>query len=250
AEPDVRASGVERRAAVRHELDVNVVRAVITGSADGQNARGRVRNLSTTGGMLLEAAARIAPKTAVSAELTLYDGRMMIFSGRVVRSVRQELALKLDTDDSQAAFLELFIRDARSPDQRALQPVRVSVREEGAPDLVDDVALTKRWLDVREQFEDDEVQQRFIQECLKANRLEFAVARYRELKAERPNDERVQKYLGQIGTILGFYAFQKTAKAADGAARIPSSLKMPLIALGLLILAAIGLVVLMRMMAR
>lgn len=229
---------IERRSARRHELDVNVVRVVISGPGV-QTVRGRVRNLSNNGGMLIDTSIRLPLKTPVTAELTLFDGRMMIFSGRVVRTMSNDLAIRFDVDDTQHAFLDLYIAEARAPNQRAIQPLRVSMREQGTTeDIIDDMMLMKRWLEVSERIEDDDIQQRFIQDCLKAERIEFAVARYRELKLQRPEDERVAKYLQQIGTILSFYAFQKKDPAQKERPKIPASLK---IVIGIFILAGIAL---------
>ena len=40
---------------------------------------------------------------------------------------------------------------------------------------------------------------------------------YRELKEADPNDARVAKYLNQVGTILGFYAFKKDVDVSEPA---------------------------------
>jgi DNA-binding response OmpR family regulator len=232
--------GDERRTAERHELDVNVVRATITGGPDQGAVRGRVRNLSLTGGLMIESSSKINAKTAITAELTLYDGRMLSFGGRIVRAgQKQEVALKLDADDAQQrTFLQRFLDDARSPDGRALQPVRILVKDESASGAaLDETALMKRWLEVSERLDEDDVQQRFIQDCLRAEKLEFAVARYRDLKNARPDDERVAKYLLQLGTILSFKAFGKK-DLENAPAKMPGSLK---IVIGFFVLAAIAL---------
>lgn len=232
-------SGEERRGAERFELDTNVVRATISGGPDQGAIRGRLRNLSLTGGLMIESASKVQPKTAITAELTLYDGRMLSFQGRVVRAgARQEIALKLEADDAQRAFLQRFLDDARAPDGRALQPVRISIKDDSLAitGQLDETALMKRWLEVSERLDEDDVQQRFIQECLKAEKLEFAVARYRDLKNARPDDERVAKYLLQIGTILSFKAFGKKDDIAP--TKMPGSMKM---VIGFFVIAAIAL---------
>jgi hypothetical protein len=204
-----------------------------------------LRNVSTAGGVLIDTASRVAVKTAITAELTLYDGRVMLFNGRVIRQGKQELALKLDADDTQRVFLQRFVEDARATDGRALQAVRINVKEEAAVAL-DDVALMKRWLEVSDQIEDDEAQQRFIQDCLRAERIEFAVARYRDLKNTRPGDERVAKYLLQLGTILSFKVLSKKDIGA-APTKMPGSMKM---VLGFIVLAGFALLLILVQVLR
>jgi CheY-like chemotaxis protein len=238
AAPKPATRGRDRRAFVRHEFDTEVVRAVLV-AADGKETRGRIRNMSPKGGLMVETTARYAPRAGLTAEFVLLDGRMMIFTGRVVRSSVSDLALKLDVDDAQIEFLERFIEDTRSPNQKNLQPVKVAPRVEGTTaDIIDDMSLMKLWLEVSESLDNDDMQQQFIQHCLKAEKLEFAVARYRELKAQRPDDERVAKYLHQIGTILGFYALSKK-EAVGEKQKLPSSIKLMIVLFALAGLALI-----------
>jgi CheY-like chemotaxis protein len=238
AKPAAARSG-DRRIEDRYELDVNIVRAVITGAPDGNAARGRVRNVSLRGGMLVETQTKFQLRTILTVECGLLDGRKMIFTGRVLRSSSGELAIRLDCDETQRQFLEMFVKEACVPNQRAIQPVRIAQRVEGTTeDIIDDMALMRCWVEVSEKLDDDAEQQRFIQMCLRAERLEFGIARYRDLKAQRPDDERVARYLQQIGTILGFYAFSKK-DAIKEKAKLPSSLK---IVIGIFILAGLALV--------
>jgi hypothetical protein len=205
---------------------------------DGKETRGRVRNMSPKGGLMVETTARYAPRTALTAEFALLDGRMMIFTGRVVRSTPNDLALKLDVDDAQVEFLDRFIEDACSQNQKSLQAVKFAPRVEGmTADIIDDMALMKMWLEVSDSIDNDDMQQQFIQHCLRAEKLEFAVARYRELKAQRPDDERIAKYLHQIGTILGFYALSKKDVVREKE-KLPASMKLMII---LFALAAVAL---------
>ena len=57
-------------------------------------------------------------------------------------------------------------------------------------------------------LQDDAIHQEFIQECLRLQRLEFGLERYRELK-DGPDDAIASRYLGQIGVILGFMSLKK-----------------------------------------
>jgi hypothetical protein len=71
---------------------------------------------------------------------------------------------------------------------------------------------------------------------LKAERTEFAIARYRDIKNARPDDERAAKYLLQLGTILSFKALSK--KDVPGVQnKMPSSLKL---VIGFFVLAALA----------
>jgi CheY-like chemotaxis protein len=231
--------GRDRRANIRHEFDNSIVRVVLNSGAEGKEARGRIRNMSASGGVMVETTTRYAARAQMTAEFTLLDSRRMIFTGRVVRSTASDLALKLDVDDAQVEFLDRFIEEASSSDQKSMQPVLVGLRVEGmTADIIDDMSLMKMWLEVSESIDDDALQQQFIQHCLKAEKLEFAVARYRELKAQRPDDERVAKYLQQIGTILGFYALSKKEPSRE-TTKLPSSFKLILV---LLLLAGLAIV--------
>lgn len=219
------------------ELSAHVVRALMVAQG-GSTGRGQVRSMSPTGQMLVDL--RDPPKqgTLLNVEFIVVDGRRSELGGQVARSGEGQVVVDLEVPEAQAALLRQFIAEAQDLNQPAIEQVRIRERgkTEVAPvDFVDDKVLAEFFDRAAAQLDDDTVQQAFIQACIKAQRLPFAVQCYRELKKDRPDDERVAKYLNQVGTILGFYAFRKADEAGveDG---MPRALKW---ALGSFILAAL-----------
>lgn len=92
-----------------------------------------------------------------------------------------------------------FRGDPRSPPPRA-----VSLKPGPKPVTDEPEALWDHWRTSQESLRDDGVQQAFIQRCLEAQNLGFALARYRELKAQMPEAPEPEKYLRQIGLLIGF----------------------------------------------
>jgi hypothetical protein len=170
-------------------------------------------------------------------ELTLGDGRRMEIGGKIGTSSGTEMEISLKLGDHERKFLRHFLDQARDVTQPFVEQVRIRQKDisSASNPIVSDASLDRMWQEAALKLDDDELQQRFIQACLKAQKLEHAVKCYRQLKQERPDDERVAKYLQQVGTILGFYAFKKEPQVKDEA-RLPMAVK---IAMGLFLAAAL-----------
>jgi hypothetical protein len=231
--------------AALHELDVNVVRAVLI-EDQRANARGRVRAMSMSGRMLVEAKEPFDEGTQVAVELTTTFGLRAELLGQVVGATDTEMGIELKIPADQQKAVRRFLDEARDVTQPTIEQVRIKAQATVVPleeKPADDAALDLRWREVKDHLEDDARQQRFIQECLKAQRLEFAVQCYRALKAERPEDPTAAKYLQQVGTILSFYAFRK--QAVEPEKGMSRGLKVTLVAF---VIAALMITVIVEML--
>lgn len=227
------------------ELDVNVVRAVLI-EDQRPNARGRVRAMSMSGRMLVEAKEPFDEGTQVAVELTTTFGLRAELLGQVVGATDTEMGIELKIPADQQKAVRRFLDEARDVTQPTIEQVRIKAQATVVPleeKPADDAALELRWREVKDHLEDDARQQRFIQECLKAQRLEFAVQCYRALKAERPDDPAAAKYLQQVGTILSFYAFRKQTPEPEKG--MSGRLKVTLIAF---VIAALMITVIVEML--
>ena len=216
----------------RHEreaqvpLDAQVVRATVV-ALDGQVGRGRLRSLSPAGFLGVDVRQPLALGSEVQVEIALFEGRRDEIPGRVIRAAGSEMVVALEMEDGDEAFLRQFLRQALDITVPTLEPVRL--RQAQGPEAlatVDDAVLERRWQEVLGRFEDDPTHQRFIQECVRGQRLELAIAKYRALKQSRPDDQRVDRYLQQVGTILAFYAFRKEDR--DEGPRVSNGVKITL----------------------
>lgn len=214
----------DRRVARRHRLHGTAVRVRIEGSNE---ARGRVRDISVSGGMFVETRGPFELKQEVRASLSLPTGHTMSFEGRVARSNVEGMGLILDVDDAGSAFLNVFIAVARqSPRTRGLEIVIAKTCDQ-TPTEVD---LSRRWHRASIDLDDDPLHQKFIEACLAAKRLDYALVRYRALIEKRGGDERLEGYVRQIGKILEFSALQKNEEKKRSF-RIPAPLVIVALAL-------------------
>lgn len=232
-------------AIAHHDLDANVVRAALT-RADGQVSRGRVRTMSYDGELLVALNNPLRREVDVAVEFTLADGRRMEIEGAVTQSSGSDMEVSLELSDSERLFVRHFLDQARDVTQPFIEQVRIrAVSPVGPAAVVDEAKLEQLWRDAAANLGDNAINQRFIQACLKGQRLEHAVRCYRQLKEQQPADEeRIDRYLAQVGTILGFYAFKKESKEQDDS-RLPTSIK---VALGLFVGAALILWVMITVM--
>jgi hypothetical protein len=223
-------------AIAHHDLDSNIVRAMLV-RTEGQVSRGRVRTMSYDGELLVSMNQPPKRGMDVGVELTLADGRRMEIGGKVGTSSGTEMEIALKLGDNERLFLRHFLDQARDVTQAFVEQVRIRQKDISSANnaIVSEASLDRMWQEAAAKLDDDELQQRFIQACLKAQKLEHAVKCYRTLKQERPGDERVAKYLQQVGTILGFYAFKKEPQVKDEA-KLPMAVK---IAMGLFLAAAL-----------
>jgi hypothetical protein len=201
---------IERRKSLRQELNVRPVRAVLSMEKE-QSARGRVRNMSAQGGLFIETHAPLPFKARVRADFTLPNARRMSFEGRVVRKPEDGVAIHLKANLDGVKFLHTFIEQAVAFDGPAVQDIHIFELEgeEETEQAVSEAELSQAWDKLRDNFASEEQNQAFIKLCLSGRRLDYALERYREMRRERPEDERIPKYLLQIGTIISFSAMNK-----------------------------------------
>ena len=222
------------------ERTVHVVRATVL-TDDGAPRRGRIRSMSRSGDVLVQTQSPLDLGCGVDVAFTAGDGRRIAFAGRVVSRGEDQMRLRLELGPGAEQALDTFLRHARDPAAGRLDPVRICARTPTRPDPEVPTArpLVHWFSEIAERLDDNDAHQAFIQACLKTQRLEVAVRCYRELKEQAPSDERIDRYLNQVGTILGFYALRKDS--IDGGPSVPSSVRW---GLGLFILAALVLWVL------
>ena len=207
-----------RRGFERYDLTGTLVAATIWPGGSASPIAGRVTNGSVTG-MWIETDTPLPFRTEVQVEWSVMGGYAMAFPGRVVRTTDRGMAVHLITDDASWRFRSSFIDLARTATE--MPPSVVIRRERVLPkqsiELTDRViaGLGERWRGVEARLEDDATHQAFIHECLRHRRLEFALERYRELKALNPGDPLPTRYLRQIGTILTFYTLQRGEPPRD-----------------------------------
>ncbi len=212
---------------------------------DGRIIRGSVRGASYGGILELEVPESPPLGASVEVEVILLEGQRSDIPGKMVsRPDGVDIALELDAGD--VVHFGRFLDEARDP---ALPPTPALRALERPAGEVGGAAgsppgLEEMWMAAQERIDDDSVQQAFIQACLKQRQIEYAIRCYRSLKEHCSDDERIEridKYLHQVGTIVGFFAFQKAQKPTDDGPSMSLGLK---IALGLFVLAAFVLLVL------
>lgn len=222
----------ERRTAGRHRLRGAAVRVSIAGP---EPARGRVRDISATGGLFVETRAPLAPKTPVRATLAASATAEMIFLGTVMRAEEGGMAVMLELDDAGAPFLARFVDAARET------ATGLELRIEEARDASSDVALSRLWVELTAAPTDAAANQRFIDACLAAKRLDFALDRLRALKAAGPISPQMERSLQQVGSILGFLALSRAPVVAEPKVRMrPLVLALAIAAVGIIGMGAAG----------
>ena len=202
--------GEGRRGYGRYRLANNFIRVQVYRD-DGKPSLGRMTNASVTG-LFVRCQSPLAFRTTVRVTWSMTNDVKMEFTGRVVRTTRNGMAIHLTTDDANWRYRASFIDMCRTPSQT---PPSVVVRKVSAAEAQrhredDDVLrrLGAQWRRVEEQFAADDRHQAFIQTCLREKRLQFALERYRELQAHPIDGFDPTPYLKQIGTILSFYQLQ------------------------------------------
>lgn len=214
----------------RFELVVNMVRAQVKFDEE-QVTRGRVRVLSYEGDMVLDTREPLPRGTKIAARFRTQDGREIEVAGKVVETEGTTAEVRLTLPEVDKLILRQFVDEARDVTTPGVEQVviRAQPPSGGAVDpAVDQQALRAHWLRVRDHLDDDDLQQVFIKSCLEAKQVDFAVRCYRELKEAQPENALVQKYLNQVGTILGFYAFRKDTATNEKEGRMPTMWKVTL----------------------
>lgn len=238
-EPDVEF-GDARRGFVRYRLATNFIRVQIFNN-ESKPALGRMTNASVTG-LFVRCQCPLPVRTTVRVEWSLLKDLKMSFMGRVIRTTGRGMAIHLATDDANWRFRASFIDLCRTPTEH---PPGVIVRRLNAAEIEqfrEDDELARRlggaWTAVQRDLNADDQHQAFIQQCLKARRLQFAFERYRELQEWPTPDFDPTPYLKQIGTILSFYQLQTGPKTEPVAMRKYVPLAIVTLALIIVLLSA------------
>jgi hypothetical protein len=235
-------AGVERPAFERHDLAKDRVLARVWKKPQGPPGTGYVSNASVSG-MWIATDSPMPLREQVTVELQVPGGYSATLGGRVVRANEKGMAIHLNTEDSTWQFRSSFLELARKADGPGpsviVRKADVEVDDDTADlrDASDLRVLGAKWHEVLADLKKDAVHQDFIQECLKRQRVEFGLERYRELKGG-PDSEIASKYLGQIGVILGFMSLKKNPQNADNDRYSRAKLVMlVIVVLGALVLA-------------
>lgn len=166
----------------------------------------------------------VPAESNVWVELRMLGSRSRRLPGVVVRATDSGFAIQLDPDPRTLAYRSTYIDLARQPSlQHPTLRIELIPEREVPSEFVDELAtgddLANAWAQVLETPQDEEVNQEFIHTCMRAQNLEYALDRYRERVAN--GDGEAERYLEQIGTILGFYNMPQndTPLEADGFVR-------------------------------
>lgn len=222
----------ERRRALRFDLAGRAfIRAWIVGAPGTPPSRGRLTDLSLTGGVMIETRAPLPFRTDVRVELTLSDGRSTAFAGRVVRRPEVGMAIQIKTDPVSREFIRAFAEEALKPGSRAPSATVTRVVGEGVV-TSDETPLEQAWSVLTTALDDEEAHERFVELCLKERRLDFALDKYRALRGLYPADESITRRIERIGTILAFAGLhRKEAQAAPSSLKVPAPVKLLLLLL-------------------
>ncbi len=205
-------TGRSRRGFERYNLEQNFIRATVRQGSEPSGESGRVTNASVTG-LWIETSQPLPFRTDVDVDWCVMGSFSMRFPGRVVRCTDTGMAVVLDVDDSSWRFRSSFVDLARTPTDEP--PTVIVQKREGNSHAVPQpndallLGLAEQWQRMEKNLDDDKAHQEFINACLNAKRLEYALERYRELKLHNPNSPVATRYLKQIGTILTFYTLNK-----------------------------------------
>ena len=211
------------------------MKALIT--QDGaEPGRGRVRDISVSGGLYIETRAPLPVRSLTRVDLALPDGRALTFAGNVARSDAEGMAILLEGDPIAASFLEPYVEAAHAAHSTGSLEIQVELVIERS----EEIALSRAFYEVAQAPSDAVVHQRFIEACLGVKRLDYALPRLRALKVRHPKARAIDKSLAQIGGIIGFVALRSgsTRRQAGAKRALPGLLAFFLIVLGLLGLVA------------
>ena len=205
-------------------LEARVVQVRIADEVGEGYTPGRAVAASYDGHIDVDCRRSLPPGTPLMVELTLLDGRRADFEAVAVSTGGgAAFRLELEVEAADVPFYYGWVEASLDPAARDQAPVRVAATgkaPERAPSTppgavtLDDLEVL--WAEAQTKLDDDAIQQRFIQACVRSQEMDFAVRRYRALKEARPDDERAQRYLAQVGTILGFYALDRSSAVEEG----------------------------------
>ncbi|MEL6187968.1 MAG: hypothetical protein AAFU79_25375 [Myxococcota bacterium] len=196
------SQGSERRGAARFPL------ALETEVVDGSKRHAAFATSGSVDAFFIRAKAPIEQDQKLMTELRMLGSYYLRIPAVVVRLTEHGFVIQLDPNPKTLAFRSSFLELARQPSMQAprlrLEVVPTEARansdtsEESSRD-----EIVEAWSAVLSDPEDEETNQEFIHTCMRAQNLEYAVDRYREQQAA--GSSHAEKYLDQIGTILGFY---------------------------------------------
>ncbi|MGF1511894.1 MAG: hypothetical protein ACFB9M_20560 [Myxococcota bacterium] len=181
-------------------------------SPNGPTSRGRLERASMSG-LVIACPHPLPFRAPVLAEWMAFGGYTMAFAGHVIRTSREDMAIRLVLEsEHDRTFLHSFLELARGGG-RSLQVTVRQVREEDeSMDLAAGARrLEQAWSGLETRFGSDDAHQRFIQTCMRLGRIDFALARYRDAAKRKPTQANAEKYIDQIGKILTFSGFQRNA---------------------------------------
>lgn len=180
-------------------------------NAQGQPVEGTLLRASKTG-LVVRTEEPLPFRSVVLAEWVAFGGYTMAFAGHVIRTSDDEMALRFELQsEHDATFLSSFVQMADSEDSSAL---RLTIRQVKDDDASLDAAeqtrrLEQAWAHLEPRFGQDASHQTFIQTCLRMQRIDFALDRYRESLNRPDHKASAQAYLDQLGKILSFAGFSK-----------------------------------------
>ena len=189
---------------------------------DVKNAQGRAEEglllRASKSGLVVRVPEPLAFRSVVLAEWIAFGGYTMAFAGHVIRTSEDEMAIRFELQsEHDATFLSSFVQMADSEDSDAL---RLSIRQVRDDDASLNAAeqtrrLEQAWAHLEPRFGQDGAHQAFIQTCLRMQRIDFALDRYRD-SLERPQlRQAAQTYMDQLGKILTFSGFIKREEAPN-----------------------------------
>lgn len=199
------------------EFDDDRVPTTIVDGSNNISESGRLRSLSSAGSMYVESQHPLPFKTDVRVQFTHRQGYTLTYAGRVTRVPDEGgMTLRLRIDAETQRHLHDFMDSVREP-----SGFGTSVTIHAATDSEHNIKLFYAWNRVVTHRDDDAVHQKFIQQCLSTNEMQFALDHYRSLRSET-GDNRIDAYLEQVGTILGFCALTSTRRREERSFKIPS----------------------------
>lgn len=191
------------------------LRAVID---DAQGRRlGRITEMSAVS-LWVETHAPLELSTEVDVALALPGAPPLRTRGRVARRREHGMGIRLESDKSSIGQRAGFVAWAAHPGTEGVPEVRIRPSSAVEGDEASEATLAELWAHAARHLDDDALQQRFIQACLELDRMQFALDRFRGLREDPTQTEVADRYLGQIGLLLGFAAL-KPVDADDAKAR-------------------------------
>jgi len=98
--------------------------------------------------------------------------------------------------------------------------------KDSGPYLKVNPKLKGLWIRVLNHYNDDQIHNEFISECLKENQLRYASSQYKQMKDVIGEDEKVLEALRKIQTLTEIY-FQEKSPEGEAKTRSTSSRSLP-----------------------